>query len=756
MLNETFCVWPTATTTNAKRTTRSDGVVRTFEEKRDFMNTVSTPRCPAHLLSTIRRKSSRHQSSLRRKPQNPPRLFRTILCAKVSFRIGLLGCLLGSCSVSTADDRPGGEQHPYSPTTASQNEIASESLLQTPETWLGWIEAPETQLRWFIQLQKDSKGNLQGTSSIPDVLTKSIPLSRLEVTSDAWNLEWIDPITNQTWNYVGKTETADKVTGLLVNGPQTIAVPMSRVERLPPETKETLGADIVWTDLQPTLGTNQSANPFDFRFRFYSQPPYTSDKPRILFDSVAKNLIGKPVEFRRDDDGTLEFSIPAIQAEYRAILAAEDTMAGTFRRKEMASPLEMKLWRPKAKVPPSAPKEAPKTSRALSEPNQETDPSKRANVSGAESVRVAMDATRFDSSIRELAPNESAFVLDLQAQSGRRNRKSSVPPATLGCTLTVPGSKQSSPCPVAILLSTYGQQDRDGTQGEFKPYRDIAQWLAGQGIASVRFDDRGVGGSSPPEADFTPTRSLDDLQALFSYLTNDPRFDSKRIGLLGHGEGAGIAIAAASTNANIAFLILLAPPGVSGSDLLISQSNLLARMEGMSEQNQSIMESIQRKLHGLVRASLSKDSAKKEVQQLVLNHWEGLKASIEGDKTAVESAQIRKQLENQLLFDYENLQSAWSKEFLFNEPATNWMLVQCPVLAIWGGRDMQIIPKVNRPKIESAVARGSTKSFRLEQIAGLNHWLQNVSPESKLEVEEKAPVSKDLFRVIESWVAAQL
>jgi pimeloyl-ACP methyl ester carboxylesterase len=153
---------------------------------------------------------------------------------------------------------------------------------------------------------------------------------------------------------------------------------------------------------------------------------------------------------------------------------------------------------------------------------------------------------------------------------------------------------------------------------------------------------------------------------------------------------------------------------------------------------------------------LSKDSALKEVQQLVQNHWDGLKASIEGEKTALEWSQIRKQLESQLMSDYENLQSAWSKEFLFNEPANNWMLVQCPVLAVWGERDMQIIPEVNRLKIESAVARGSAKSFRLEQIKGLNHWLQNAPPESNLEMEENAPISKELLQAIESWVAAQL
>ncbi|XZE35027.1 alpha/beta hydrolase family protein [Pirellulaceae bacterium SH501] len=720
------------------------------------MNPTNRHRCMAYFLSTIRGLLTWQRSSKRR---GLPTIQLALLdrrLAKEALRLGGLSCLFTSSSVSFALQAPVGEQQPTKSPTATKKDASPEPLRQPLETWLGWIEAPETHMRWFLQFQKDSKGNLQGSSSTPEALTKPIPLSKLELAGDAWNLEWTDPITNQAWKYVGKKESADKVTGLLVIGPQTIAVPLVRVEQLPPETKETLGADIVWTDLQPSLGTNQSANPFDFRFRFYTQPPYTNDKPRILFDSVAKNLIGKPVEFRRDEDGTLEFSIPALQAEYRAVLAAEDTMAGTFRRKEVASPLEMKLWKPRGKGPATNKKDPSKASSAPTPAKQEAETVKREKASDTESVRITMDATRVDSTVRELAPNESAFVLDLNSQPGRRNRKATSPPAALGCTLTVPEAKASAPHPVVIILSTYGQQDRDGTQGEFKPYREIAQWLAGQGIASVRFDDRGVGGSSPPEADFTPTRSLDDLQSLLAYLAKDPRFDSNRIGLLGHGEGAATAVAAASTNSSIAFLVLLAPPGISGSDLLISQSKLLARLEGMAEQNQSIMESIQRKLHGLVQSSLSKDSALKEVQQLVQNHWEGLRASIEGEKTAAEWSQIRKQLETQLMSDYENLQSAWSKEFLFNEPATSWMLLQCPVLAVWGERDMQIIPEANRPKIESAVARGSTKSFRLEQIAGLNHWLQTAPPESNLEVEEKAPVSKDLLKVIENWVASQL
>lgn len=648
-------------------------------------------------------------------------------------------------------------QPPASPVVESNSSAnAPDPLRQPLETWVGWIEAPETHLRWFVQFQKDSKGVLQGSSSTPEVQTKPTPFSKLEVTKDAWKLEWTDPVTKQVWTYVGNQESANKVTGLLVIGPQTIAVPLVRAEQLPAESKETLGADIVWTDSLPSLGASSSANPFDFRFRFYTKPPYTEQKPRILFDSLAKNLIGKPVDFRRDEDGTLEFSIPSLQAEYRAILASEDMMAGTFRRKELANPLEMKLWKPEGKTVPSPKKE--KTPEPMPNSPSTAESSAPANTKKAEqdSVRITMDSTRADTSTRDLAPNESAFLLDIRGRGIRSTRKSDEPPAFLACTLTLPETKSSAPVPAVVLLSTYGPQDRDGTRGTFKPYRDLARWLANQGVASLRFDDRGVGASAPPDNQFTPSKSIEDLQAVLAYLAKNPRIDAKKIGLLGHGEGAGTAVLASSTNPAISFLVLLAPPGVAGSELLLSQSRKLAVLDGMAPKNQSLMESIQRRIHSLARASLSEEAAIAEVQQLVIEHWEDLKLSVEGNKTAAEWAQLRKDLESQLLSDYENLRSPWSKEFLFNEPAPSWMLLRCPVLAVWGERDLQIVPEVNRPKIEESIARGSAKSIRLEQLRGLNHWLQPAPNDSTRESEENTPISDELLRLLESWIANQL
>ena len=677
--------------------------------------------------------------------------------AAQAFRYALASCLLGVPLCQAALGEYPIFQPPAAPASESNSPATTADPLRKPlETWIGWIEAPETHLRWFVQFQKDSKGVLQGSSSTPEVQTKPTPFSKLEVANDAWKLEWTDPVTMQIWTYVGNQESANKVTGLLVIGPQTIAVPLVRAEQLPAESKETLGADIVWTDSQPSIGASSSANPFDFRFRFYTKPPYTEQKPRILVDSLAKNLIGKPVDFRRDEDGTLEFSIPSLQAEYRAVLASEDTMAGTFRRRELANPLEMKLWKPKGKTALSPKKEEAPQPTTNSQSKAEAAAAANTKKAEEDSVRITMDSARADTAARDLAPNESAFLLDIRDRKIRAGRKSDEPPAFLACTLTLPETTSSSPVPAVVLLSTYGPQDRDGTHGTYKPYRDLARWLANQGVASIRFDDRGVGGSAPPDSQFTPTKSIEDLQSVLAHLAKNPLIDAKKIGLLGHGEGAGTAVLASSTNPAISFLILLAPPGVSGSELLLSQSRKLAVLDGMAPKNQILMESIQRRIHTLARASLSEETAIDEVQQLVIKHWEDLKQSVEGEKTAAEWTQLRKDLESQLLSDYENLRSPWSKEFLFNEPAASWMLQRCPILAVWGEQDLQIVPEVNRPKIEEAVARGSAKSIRLEQVRGLNHWLQPAPNDSTREWEENTPISDDLLRVLESWIAIQL
>jgi hypothetical protein len=146
---------------------------------------------------------------------------------------------------------------------------------------------------------------------------------------------------------------------------------------------------------------------------------------------------------------------------------------------------------------------------------------------------------------------------------------------TLGGTLVIP--EGAGPFPVAVLISGSGQQDRDESIMGHKPFLVLADWLAHQGIATLRYDDRGVGESGGNPAGATSADFAQDALAAVVFLADDERFSA--IGVIGHSEGGLIAPMVAA-QADLAFTVLLAGPGVPGSDVLAKQTRGLDARRG--------------------------------------------------------------------------------------------------------------------------------------------------------------------------------
>jgi len=150
-------------------------------------------------------------------------------------------------------------------------------------------------------------------------------------------------------------------------------------------------------------------------------------------------------------------------------------------------------------------------------------------------------------------------------------------------TLTYP--KSGEPFPAAILITGSGQEDRDETIFGHKPFAVIADYLARRGYAVLRVDDRGIGKSTGNISNATSQDFAGDVETGLLELQKRKDIDHKKIGLIGHSEGGLIAPMIASKNNNIDFIILLAGPGVKGTDLLALQSEAIARVSGLSEKN---------------------------------------------------------------------------------------------------------------------------------------------------------------------------
>src|SRR5262249_22610129 len=148
-------------------------------------------------------------------------------------------------------------------------------------------------------------------------------------------------------------------------------------------------------------------------------------------------------------------------------------------------------------------------------------------------------------------------------------------------TLTVP--RPGGPFPAVLLITGSGPQDRDEAVAGHKPFLILADHLTRQGVAVLRVDDRGVGGSTGTLATATGDDFADDVLAGVEFLKTRSEINPKRIGLIGHSEGGMVAPLVASKSNDIAFIVLMAGPGVPGDESLYLQGAALLRASGMNE-----------------------------------------------------------------------------------------------------------------------------------------------------------------------------
>ncbi len=137
--------------------------------------------------------------------------------------------------------------------------------------------------------------------------------------------------------------------------------------------------------------------------------------------------------------------------------------------------------------------------------------------------------------------------------------------AHLAGTLTLP--RTGGPFPVVLLITGSGQQDRDETVYSHKPFLLIADYLTRRGIAVLRVDDRGIGGSTGEVYNATTADFAEDALAGVKFLKSRKEIDRRQIGLIGHSEGATIATMIAAGSKDVAFIVMLAGTGVTGDEM---------------------------------------------------------------------------------------------------------------------------------------------------------------------------------------------
>lgn len=422
--------------------------------------------------------------------------------------------------------------------------------------------------------------------------------------------------------------------------------------------------------------------------------PDASGSLQGSLDSPDQGAAGLPVESVTFDGKELVANLPALMAKYTARLVEEGAaLDGTWEQAGQSLPLVLKrgavtLVRPQEPKPPY--------------PYDE------------EEVTVR---------------NEAAGL-------------------TLAGTLTLP--REGRPAPAVLLVSGSGPQDRDEALMGHKPFHVLADHLSRRGIAVLRMDDRGVGKST---GDFVTADTRDfasDARAALAWLRGRPEVRADRVGLLGHSEGAlvGPMVATEGPGASeLAFLVLLAGPAVTGEEILYEQGERIARAMGESEEAVRAQRASQRRCFAAVREGGTDEELTATLRGIIRAELAALSPA-EREKAAVTDAEIDRQA--------KILLSPWMRFFLTYDPQPALRALKCPTLALFGDKDLQVPPSQNAEAMAAVSRSGGNPGAAVRVLPGLNHLFQEAEtglPGEYGKIEQTmSPAALD---TIANWILAQ-
>ncbi|CAN5329256.1 alpha/beta fold hydrolase [soil metagenome] len=277
-------------------------------------------------------------------------------------------------------------------------------------------------------------------------------------------------------------------------------------------------------------------------------------------------------------------------------------------------------------------------------------------------------------------------------------------------TLTTPTG--AGPWPAVVLISGSGPHDRDERMVGHRPFLVLSDYLTRRGIAVLRYDDRGVGSSTGTFVQSTTADFAEDAEAAVRFLAGRPEVDRTRIGMIGHSEGGVIAPIVATRSKDVAFIVLMAAPGVTGDSLLTLQNRAQLRIAELPpSEAEPLARLTNRLLHAVSGARDSADARARVVE-------------IEDQYVAAQVPSRREALRANLTGRNGQLLMPWMRYFLSFDPRLALSQVHVPVLALNGMLDSQVLYQENLGAIGSALKTANNADFEIVELAGLNHLFQ--------------------------------
>lgn len=298
----------------------------------------------------------------------------------------------------------------------------------------------------------------------------------------------------------------------------------------------------------------------------------------------------------------------------------------------------------------------------------------------------------------------------------------------IGGTLLVP--KNSKIKALVIMSSGSGQQDRDETLDGFKIFKVIAEHLAENGIASYRYDDRGVGKSTGDFVNSTLQDFSNDIVQIMNHFEKSSSDNFDEFILFGHSLGGIITGDVAAQDKRVKQIVLMASPSVPLIDLILFQERQNYRFQNI---NSDLIEA-EISSHNQLMKAISKgentDDILKGFEKNVKNILEVHPKYRHKNNSELDQMAKNKAKEFDIVYALPSIET-----YLYHDPAESISKLKIPVLALFGGKDKQVTIDQNKDKLEDALLGSKTK-YQIKIFNEANHYFQHAITGNREEYEQ--------------------
>ena len=326
-----------------------------------------------------------------------------------------------------------------------------------------------------------------------------------------------------------------------------------------------------------------------------------------------------------------------------------------------------------------------------------------------------------------------------EEQVSYRNEKDNI---KLAGTLTVP--RGGGKYPVVLLITGSGSQDRDETIAGHRPFLVLADHLTRNGIAVLRVDDRGMGGSDMGSLSVTSENFAEDVLAGVNFLKQRKQIDPRMIGLIGHSEGGMIAPMVAARSKDVSFIVLLAGLGQRGEDVIYAQTELIQKTQGTPAETTKHTIALARKINAIVKA----ETDGMRIEQRINEEIAAYEATL-GDS----HKELFKPAASSVKSYLPIYKTPWYRFFITFDPAPVLKNVKVPVLALNGEHDLQVPAKENLDLIAAGLKAGGNVDVTVKAFPRLNHLFQTSQTGLLSEYGQiEETMSPEVLKTVSDWI----